>query len=159
MINKQIKNTGTSGGHGMQILDLSDMSFTDIKTEVQKGLHAYCPCCGTTYKLDEDKYTPGDQANLIGRFRKEGCIECSEKHWKSIYTAGYQNVFVKVGVEIGGRTIEAIRVPINFRTSKLKALADLEKPADESAPKQEFVTIGGRQIPITRYDECGDKVE
>lgn len=159
MINKKTNNTGLSGGHGMQILDLSNMSYSDISSEVKSGLTAYCPCCGTDFRLDEEKYAPADQANLIGHFRRNGCVECEATTWKRVYAAGYHKVFVKVAVEIGGRSIEAIRIPNGFRTSKLKALVDLEKPADEDAPKQEYTTINGRQVPITRYDECGGKVE
>jgi hypothetical protein len=158
MITKKSSANGMSGGHGMQILDLSGMSNTDLFAEVKNGHSAYCPCCGTDYKLDKELYTDGDILNVISKFRKEGCIECGEVYWKKIYAAGYHKVFVKVGLTIGGRLIEAIRIPAGYRTSKLKALADLEKPAKQEEQK-EYIEIGGKKVLIQRFDEVGGKLK
>jgi hypothetical protein len=157
MITKKSSANGMSGGHGMQILDLSGMSSADLFSEVKNGHTAYCPCCGTDYKLDKEIYTDGDILNVISKFRKEGCIECGEVHWKKIYAAGYHKVFVKVGLEIGGRVIEAIRIPSGYRTSQLKALVDLEKKAAKVEEQKEYVEIGGKKVLIQRFDEVGVK--
>lgn len=141
----------------MSIIDTNDMTSREIRHEVQHGLEAYCPHCGARYKLDREHFSGQDSANLIGYFRKHQCMECDPTIWKKVYNAGYQNVFVKIGVQIGGRTIEAIRIPLNYRASRLKLLCDLETLAEsDNAPKQEFTKIGDRQVPITRYDEKGN---
>lgn len=160
MINKQVNNTGSAGGHGMSIIDTNSMSAQELRHEVQHGLEAYCPHCGTRYKMDTEKFSGADSVNLMDHFAKHQCIECNPTIWKKLYAAEYQKCFVKVALDIGGRSIEAIRIPVNYKASKLKMLCDLEKEAEsDNAPKQEFTTIGGKKVPITKYDAKGNRVE
>jgi hypothetical protein len=151
-------SNGTSANHGMQVMDLRHLSHTDIIDTVSScEMKAYCPHCGTDYKMVGEYATAEDAEIIIEHFRRNNCIECTPE-WKEVYSAGLQNVLLHLSFNFGGRKLEVLRIPNNFRVTKIKKWAAAEKRELKNPTPIETVEVDGRNVVIERYDAKGKRI-
>jgi hypothetical protein len=152
-------SNGTSANHGMQVMDLRHLSNTEIIETIESSeMRAYCPHCGTDYRMVGEHATAEDAEIMINHFRKNHCIECVKEDWLSMYSAGLQNVLLQLSFTFGGRKLEVLRIPNCFRSTKVKQWAAAEKREIKNPSPIETVEIDGRNVPVERYDAKGKRI-
>jgi hypothetical protein len=134
MISKQTKNSGASGGNGMQSFSIDYLQDCEVYHEYKKGHVIYCPCCGEEYHLAPETSVI-ESLDLMKVLKEEKCPFCTPKEGMTKeYLENFMKIkgkFLHYQFEIeGGKFISAYRKPIGWKpiskTELAEALADKE---------------------------------
>jgi len=137
VISKQTKNTGASGGNGMQTFSIDYLQDCDVFHEYKKGHVIYCPCCGEEFRCSPDT-TILESLDLMQVWKEEKCPHCTPKQGMTKeYLENYSIIsrkFINYEFEIGnGKFISAYRKPYGWKpiskTELQEAWADKEAAA------------------------------
>lgn len=131
MISKQTKNSGASGGNGMQSFSVDYLNDCEVYHEYKKGHVIYCPCCGEEFRL-------GPEASVIESLEVMKTLELSSCPFcppKEGLTKEYliENVemvkkFLHFSFEVeGGKFINAYRKPYGWKSISKAELSEAWK--------------------------------
>lgn len=124
-----MSKTGYSSNHGMQTINVKqELAKEDsLLVEKNKGFVAYCPYCGTEYRLNKKEYSYEHIYMLQNYFRgeiKEGkvisnCPHCSRNDFTGHVV---QHCFV-----VQNEDIFCVKVPAGFKSFKNPISYDEQK--------------------------------
>jgi len=128
MISKQSKNSGASGGNGMQSFSVDYLIDCDTYHDYKKGHTAHCSHCGEDYHL-EPTHTYLESLKLTMTMKKDGCPFCNQREKLTNEHLEWfkenNGKFLRLDFEIhGGKFIQTYRKPFGWKPINKTQLRD-----------------------------------